>query len=242
MAPVAGRGGELVHRLDDRFTVSVFPFLAGRSHPFGPYPDARLRGLALDMIAALHRATPAVRSRASQHVLRYGGQDDLRAFLLEPGRSWDGGPFSEAAYGQLAPRAEDLGQLAAGFDRLAGVTAAARADPVITHGEPHPANVMSVAGRLVLIDWDTAALAPPERDVSLIATTGEDIGRYQEAAGRALDPDVLALYRLRWYLDDLASAVRLFRNRHAGTADTRRWLAGLAPQLRQLPEWLSLLR
>lgn len=101
---------------------------------------------------------------------------------------------------------------------------------------------MSVAGRLVLIDWDTAALAPPERDVSLIATTGEDIGRYQKAAGRALDPGVIALYRLRWYLDDLASAVRLFRNRHACTAGTRRWLAGLAPQLRQLPEWLSLLR
>jgi spectinomycin phosphotransferase len=67
---------------------------------------------------------------------------------------------------------------------------------------------MLVDGRLVLIDWDTAALAPPERDLSLIATTGDDgVDRYQQAPGRELDPAVATLYRLRWYLDDLASAV-----------------------------------
>jgi spectinomycin phosphotransferase len=50
---VAARDGELVRRLDDRYAVSVFPFLAGHSYPFGRYGDARLRGQALDMIAAL---------------------------------------------------------------------------------------------------------------------------------------------------------------------------------------------
>jgi spectinomycin phosphotransferase len=64
VAPIPARDGELLCRLDDRYTVAVFPFLVGRSHPFGPYPDARLRGLALDMIAALHRSTPAVRGHA----------------------------------------------------------------------------------------------------------------------------------------------------------------------------------
>jgi spectinomycin phosphotransferase len=64
VAPIAADDGELLRRLDGRYTVSVFPFLAGRSYPFGPYTDARLRGRALDMIAALHRSTPAVRGRA----------------------------------------------------------------------------------------------------------------------------------------------------------------------------------
>jgi spectinomycin phosphotransferase len=242
VAPTAGHDGELLHRLDGRYAVSVFPFLVGRSYPFGPYPDARLRGLALDMIAALHRSTPAVRGRAPHHVPRFGGRGDLDAFLLDPDRPWDGGPFSEAARHLLVTRAADLAQLATGFDRLADFTIPARADPVITHGEPHPANLMSVDGRLVLIDWDTAALAPPERDVSLIATTGnEGIDRYQQATGRELDPAVITLYRLRWYLDDLASAIRLFRNRHCDTPDTRRWWEGLAPQLAQLPAWLDLL-
>jgi spectinomycin phosphotransferase len=120
--------------------------------------------------------------------------------------------------------------------------APARADPVITHGEPHPANLISVDGRLVLIDWDTAALAPPERDVFLIAAAGNDgADRYRQAAGRELDPAVLTLYRLRWYLDDLACTIRLLRNRHRDTPDTRRWLDGLAPRLEQLPRWLDLL-
>jgi hypothetical protein len=52
---------------------------------------------------------------------------------------------------------------------------------------------------------------------------------------------VITLYRLRWYLDDLASAIRLFRHRHRDTPDTRRWWRALAPQLKQLPQWLDLL-
>jgi spectinomycin phosphotransferase len=240
-APVPARDGELVCRLDSRYAVSVFPFLAGRSYPFGPYPDERLRGQALELVAALHRSTPAVRELAPAHVPGFNGRGDLDAFLLAPRRPWDGGPFSLAAHRQAAARTADLARLVAGFDHLADVTAPARADPVITHGEPHPANLMSVDGRLVLIDWDTAAFAPPERDVGLIAVGPRDIDHYQQAAGRELDPAVITLYRLRWYLDDLGSAIRTFRHRHRDTPDTRQWRDGLAPQLEQLPRWLDLL-
>src|SRR5581483_1758475 len=52
---------------------------------------------------------------------------------------------------------------------------------------------------------------PRHRDVALIATAaGEGTARYQQAAGRDLDPAVITLYRARWYLDDLASAIRMF--------------------------------
>jgi spectinomycin phosphotransferase len=240
VAPIAAHDGGLLRRLDDRYTVSVFPFLAGRSHRFGPYTDARLRRGALDMIAALHRSTPAVRSSALHHVPRIGCRADLDAFLLDPGRRWEGGPFSEDARRLLVTRTADLARLTAGFDRLAAATVAAGADPVITHGEPHPANLMSVDGRLVLIDWDTVALARPERDMALIAAAGtRDAERYQQATGRELDPAVITLYRLRWYLDDLASAIRLFRHPHRDTPDTRRGWRGLAPLLGQLPQWLD---
>jgi spectinomycin phosphotransferase len=242
VAPLPARDGGLLRRIEDRYAVCVFPFLAGRSYRFGPYPGPLLRGRALDMIAALHQATPAVRGVARSHVLGFAGRDDLDAFLRDPGRPWSGGPFSEPARQLLATRAADLARLTAGFARLTAATAAARAGLVITHGEPHPANLMVVGDRLVLIDWDTAALAPPERDVSLIAaTSGEGIDRYQQAAGRDLDPAVLTLYRSRWYLDDLASAIRLFRRPHRDTPDTRRWRDSLAPALQQLPRWLQLL-
>jgi spectinomycin phosphotransferase len=92
----------------------------------------------------------------------------------------------------------------------------------------------------VLVDWDTTALAPPERDLSLIvADPGPDSDHYQECTGHAVDFDVITLYQLRWYLDDLASAARLFRRPHDENPDTRRWWAGLAPQLNLLPSWLT---
>jgi len=241
VAAVAARDGELLRRVDDRYTVSVFPFLAGRSYPFGRYPDARLRGQALEMIAALRRSTGAVQDRAPRHVPSYGSRDDLAAFFLDPDHPWGGGPYSESARQLLITRIADIAELAAGFDHLVDSTAPARARPVITHGEPHPGNLMSVGGRLMLIDWDTVAMAPPERDVSLLATArNHDADRYQRITGRELDPAVITLYRLRWYLDDLASAVGLLRNRHEDTADTRRWREGLGPQLEQLPRWLEL--
>jgi len=31
---------------------------------------------------------------------------------------------------------------------------------------------MSIEGRLVLVDWDTASLGPPERDLCVIVTAG----------------------------------------------------------------------
>ena len=37
---------------------------------------------------------------------------------------------------------------------------------VVTHGEPHAGNVMRRSdGRHLLVDWDTVAVAPPERDL-----------------------------------------------------------------------------
>jgi spectinomycin phosphotransferase len=242
VAPVATSDGQLLRPIDGRYTVSVFPFLAGRSHPFGPYADERLRDDALEMLAALHRSTAVVRDCAPSHRPSFTGRGEFDAFLRDPSPPWEGGPFSTAAHELLTPRVADLVKLTTGFDHLVDLTSVARANQVITHGEPHPANLMSADGRLHLIDWDTAALAPAERDLSLVATAGGvGIERYQEITGRRVEPAVMTLYRVRWYLDDISSTVRLFRNRHRDTADTRRWWQGLAPCLERLPEWLDLL-
>jgi hypothetical protein len=97
----------------------------------------------------------------------------------------------------------------------------------------------AVDGRFVLIDWDSAALAPPERDLSLIAptdakasttTSRPPVVRSTSESSPSIDCAGL---------DDLASAVRLFRNRDSDTPKTRRWPDGLAPHLEQLPTRLD---
>ena len=145
---------------------------------------------------------------------------ELEAALGELSQPWSGGPYSEPARRLLARHAARLGRALARFDELARA-AAGGGPPVITHGEPHPGNIMRTGGRLLLIDWDTVGLALPERDLWMAA--GDDagaVGRYTELTGRPVSGAAMDLYRLRWSLDDIALAVRDFRASHEQNEDS----------------------
>lgn len=99
---------------------------------------------------------------------------------------------------------------------------AAESGPVVvTHGEPHPGNILRAAGGLYLIDWDTVGLALPERDLWMVA--GDDAcvaDRYAELTRRRASSVAVHLYRMRWSLDDISLAVRDFRGPHEQNEDT----------------------
>ena len=70
----------------------------------------------------------------------------------------------------------------------------------------------------MLIDWDTAGLASPERDLWMVASeTGDELRRYTELTGRPVEVAALELYRMRWALDDLSCFVRQLRAAHRRT-------------------------
>ena len=72
----------------------------------------------------------------------------------------------------------------------------------------------------MLIDWDTALVAPPERDLwDLDPGDGSILGAYASATGVTPRPLLLDLYRLRWDLADIAADVSRFRRPHAGSID-----------------------
>jgi len=121
----------------------------------------------------------------------------------------------------LAGRADAVTASLASFDRLAAHQAQSNGGLVITHGEPHGGNLMHTGGRLVLIDWDTVALAPPERDLWMLDDgTDGALAAYTEATGRIVDPMAISYYRLAWMLADLASFTGLLRAEHQRDADT----------------------
>jgi spectinomycin phosphotransferase len=99
---------------------------------------------------------------------------------------------------------------------------AARSGPaVITHGEPHPGNILRTAGGLHLIDWDTVGLALPERDLWMVAGDGTGaVELYAELTGRQASGAAMQLYRLRWSLDDIALFLREIRRPHEQDEDT----------------------
>src|SRR5262249_58929057 len=93
-----------------------------------------------------------------------------------------------------APALVDLLALA---DRLRADAEARGVRSVVTHGEPHSGNIVQTSDGPVLVDWDTVALAPPERDLWML--TGEGM---EEHYGLGANAAALDYFRLSWDLKD----------------------------------------
>jgi spectinomycin phosphotransferase len=235
LAPLRARNGAAIVRLGCVYAVAVFPFVHGTCGVFGRELPADQRNDVVEMLAALHRAAPHG-ARVPPHRIELARRNDLETALAELGHPWDGGPYSEPARALLGDHAERVRHLLASFDQLAGrVTALA---PVITHGEPHPANLLHAGTTTMLIDWDTVGLAPPERDLWWVVSDSgcEQARRYTRATGRPVDRAALALYRLRWALDDLSCFVHDLRSPHSRTADAEHALRAIEITLAGAPE------
>jgi spectinomycin phosphotransferase len=243
-APMPALDGRSLRPLGDAHTVAVFPFLPGTPGEWDqPLPAADL-GELVTMLAALHRVDPAA-VRLPRRDMGLSWRGDLETALRELGRPWTGGgPFTEPARALLAGAAGPVRRGLDALDQWAAGPAAA-ASLVITHGEPHPGNVIRIAADgaclpadgagLMLIDWDTVALARPERDLWMVVTaTGHELRRYTELTGRPVDTTALELYRLRWALDDLSCFVRDLRAPHRRTPGTEHAWQALETTIAQI--------
>lgn len=97
VAPIASVAGEGVRRFNPRYSLALFPMIAGRPADFGKEISRSDRSEVLGMLAALHRATPAVRSLPPHRGLDVPGRPEVEAALEAADRTWTGGPYSEPA-------------------------------------------------------------------------------------------------------------------------------------------------
>ena len=241
VAPIPASGGETVLRLGPRHTIALFPFVDGRAGAYGHYdpgePEAVVR-----LLAELHAATPEAGAAALSVGLELPGRRHIEAGLRELDEPWSGGPFSEPTRHALAAVATDVAELLGLADRLAADVGERGDEWVITHGEPHSANVMRTDGGLLLLDWDTVSVAPPERDLWMLVDEAAGAAAvYADATGRRVDEDAVSYFRLTWDLKDLAERLNVLRSPHSRTDDTvwsYEWVANCASMRDQ---WASLL-
>ena len=220
VAPVPARDGEPLTRVNDRFGVAVYPFADGQSFDGGEFSSPAHRLSVLGLLVDTHTAPPAASRRALADDFAVPYRDELEAACAPAGEVADCGPYARPVSLLARQHAAPLQRLLARYDALVLAARAQDARTVLTHGEPHPGNTMLTAGGWVLIDWDTALVAPPERDLwDLDPGDGSILDAYAEATGTSPRPSLLDLYRLRWDLADIAVDVSRFRRPHTGSID-----------------------
>ena len=226
VAPVAARNGEPVVRAGDEFAVALYPFVAGQSFEWGEFSSQEHRDRVLDMVVAVHTAPPAVSARALAESYAVSHRDHLEQVLaLGPRGLPEAGPYTGPMARLLAENREPISLLLRRYDELAAAAMAAPLRSVLTHGEPHPGNTMLTSRGWRLVDWDTALVAPPERDLwDLDPGNGSVLQAYATATGVRPLPALLELYRVRWDVAEIASEAGRFCWPHQGTAeDDKSW-------------------
>jgi hypothetical protein len=219
VAPVPAHDGTPLVRVGDHHAVAVYPFITGRSFSWGDFSSPQHRRAVLDLVVAVHTAPESVRRHATIDDFTIPHRDELEAALRRTGTTGTG-PYARPAAELVAAHTAPLRRT---LDRYDALAAQGRHRPdrmVLTHGEPHPGNTMLTADGWRLIDWDTAMVAPPERDLwSLDPGDGSVVATYAELTGRQPLPAMLELFRIRWDLADIAVEVSRFRRPHTGSAD-----------------------
>jgi spectinomycin phosphotransferase len=238
VAPLSDSEGVVIRRLSDRYAVTVSPFIEGESSTWGPYesPDDRRR--MGEVLGRLHAATgrvPAGLPRMEDFALPSGAA--LTEALLDLDRRWTSGPFSEPARQLLQRSAHDVERLLQEYDELAARVSECSDTWVITHGEPHRANVIrGPHGGVHLVDWDTTLIAPRERDLQMVLD--RDLTGWNEylaaAVAASLNQEAMQLYRSWWELSDIGVPIQLSRRPHQRTADTVASFDNLAASLADL--------
>ena len=163
----------------------VSPFYPGETLHFGePIPDAVLTTLARVHAAAVSAPAPTwAWSFDAAHVdrLQHGAERALAASARFRSRTPD-----HADWAARLARAAASPLLREAADTL---------PRTLTHGDMHPANIMTrMDGSPVIIDWGNACLAPPMLDLANIVELGSPqwatyVAAY-DVADRTLDPAV----------------------------------------------------
>ena len=222
VAPIGTATGDVLASINGRYVAAVYPYVDGETHSWGPYPDPDMRRDTFDRIVALHRAPGDPRLNTMTDQFEIPSRHATLEALTDEATPWDAGPFAEPTRQLLARNSGWITSRLASYDRLVESGAARPDRHVITHGEPHVGNTIASSGGVVLVDWDTALLAPPERDLWWFAREAPDlVSEYEGRTGTVVMDEILELYRLRWDLTDLALFAAQMREPHNDNEDSR---------------------
>ena len=213
VAAVPSTSGALVVPAGRTFAVSVYDWLD--VHPLRDADGAVAAGL----VARLHRAWREHPVQAVREDFRIPHRSALEDALMDLERPWLEGPYGEPARALLAEHQAEVRSALERYDARVATAGGSTSDWCLTHGEPGGGNlVRDQTGACYLVDWESARIAPPERDLVDLAGSDEALTEYRAVAGGPPpSAERLRLYRLWYALAETSVYLLQFRARH--TAD-----------------------
>jgi spectinomycin phosphotransferase len=212
LAPLAtGTGAPYV--LVDRFALALYPMLEARVGAEVGLSPAQWRQLGA-VVRQVHAVpvTPQLARLVGREAFRPTRREllaDLEARLANPDD-----PVAGELAGFWQAYRDVIGELIQRTDVLGRRLARGSFPRVLCHADLHTWNVLVDAdGRLWLVDWDEAVLAPRERDLMFVVggvardlVRPGDTDRFFQGYGEAaIDPRLLAYYRCAWAVQDIAA-------------------------------------
>jgi spectinomycin phosphotransferase len=222
VAALPDRTGLPTRHILPSWTLLVLPYVDGRSTRDGAWNDAGERQQIAGILGRLHRARPPAALPRWDFVIP--GREAVLTALGELDRPWACGPYAEPTRRRLSGALDHIHGLLERYDALVRQVEASEEPWVVTHGEPHSANVIRTAdGRMLLIDWGTAQLAPRERDLAALHEGPLDyLAAYRAEAGPVRPrPEAIELFHSWWALAEIGSYVQIFRRPHADSLDSK---------------------
>jgi len=223
LAPERTVGDDVIAPAGEGWWLSITPYVAGRSGD-GAYRNDVERLQVATLLGTLHSTKPPV--QLPRWTPKHTWPDALAA-LDDLGRPWTSGPMAEEMRELFGTHDEQIRTWMTEFRHLCHDILPGDEPWVVTHGEPHTSNVRwADDGRLLLIDWDTVALAPRERDLGDVlaqASVEAPSEAYMRGGGSSARPRkaVFDLFAREWVLDELDVYGRQLRRPHTGNENDR---------------------
>lgn len=232
VAPIATAEGDLLIPIGDRYLVALYPYVEGTTFGWGLFGDRASRMAVLDRLVTLHMAPPHARRNAVADDFQIPCRNQLAEALSDTSNQWNNGVYAKPTRRLISRNERLINEWLARYDGLVSDVADRPERAVITHGEPHRANTIVTSDGVLLVDWDTALIAPPERDLWWLAREDAAIlDEYEQRATTRVDLAALDLYRLRWDLADIALFTAQLHGPHDDDQDTRTAWEALAAYL-----------
>jgi spectinomycin phosphotransferase len=208
--PIPTPDGRLWTRLQP-FALVLYPFVAGHDAHAIPLTEDQWRslGAALAGVHAIRLPDDLVR-RVPTDAFGPRWRDALLRFQTRVEREEFDDPAALGLADLLRAERARIDRLARRHEQLAAALRARSPARVLCHGDVHFRNVLvdDADGALYLVDWDTLAFAPPERDFEFVGGRwgGEHEARLMQRGYGGYEPDqtALAYYRYNRIVEDLA--------------------------------------